>query len=393
MYLPNHLPSSYKLFRILILFLFIVSMYPWFTWGVDSKLIWTLAVPILTAFRLLNRQYFDQYSVNKFAALFTFVLIMWMQRQTLMAAVFGIGLWWSIYIFLQLKEQYKKDIVEYITKWFGLLLGVSLVYFVISKAGVPLPHNTIVFNTSSSYDTFNNYYLYVQPAYADSFRFSGIFLEPGHMTMGLAPLIYLNKYNVKNRYCLMLLAAQLFSFSLAGYLLLFFGFIWQNMTEKNNIHKVRSLILSFFAFSVFLFLSASLFGEDLFSSLILDRLQVENGSIVGNDRMNDYFASVFSSYVASSDFLFGMGDFDAEGFFQGHGNSGWQVYAYMYGLIGLIAAGLSYISPYIKQHNASTLGFCILLILILMGNGYPTWWCMLIHLTIGATVLSNNIEV
>lgn len=383
--------SFYNFFKNTILFLFLFSMYPWVTWRIDQNIVWLIAVTIISAFYFTHKDCFEKQSVNKYLSTSLFLLIMWMQRQTIMAAVWGIGLWWSITVLLQLKLEYKKDIIDHITKYFGIMLAVSLGVFILSKLGIPFPHSIIDFNTDTSYAAYNNYYFYIQSTNAEGFRFYSIFLEPGHMTMGLAPLIYLNGYNLKNKYCTMLIIAQLFSFSLAGYLLLFFGYIWQLLTNSKQEHKVRTVFVSTLIFSIFIFLTSHFFEEDIFSTLILDRLKIEDGNIVGNDRMNKVFAEAFESYVASEEFLIGRGSYDAEAFSAGgHGNSGWQVFAFVYGLIGIIAVVLSYISPYLKQKNLMTLGFCLFLILMLMGNGYPTWWCVLIHLSIGAAILADH---
>lgn len=304
-----------------------------------------------------------------------------------MSMLFGVGLCWCVYVFLQLKLEYKQDIVRYITKYFAVLLAISLFVFIWSKVGFPFPHQVIRFNDSSAYGTFLNYYFYVQPeSMRDGFRFCSIFLEPGHMVMGLAPLLFINRYNIKSIPVFILFLALLASFSLAGYIVTAIGFLWDSFLRG----KVKNAIMVTLVFALFLYLVTTFYANDLFDSLILARLQIVDGKLSGNDRMNSYFAAVFEAYVKSPDFMFGKGEFDAEKFHYGHGNSGWQVFAYIYGLVGLILCIIAYLAPaFTHKKKWSLWGFSAILLLLLMGNGYPTWWCMLIHLTIGAYTLTE----
>lgn len=382
--------SLYRFYRFVVFFLFIFSMYPWITWRLNSRIVWAIALIFSSLLFFMERDKLKKRNDSVFVTICLFALILWIQKSTLMALLFGVGLCWCIYVFLMLRIEYKKDIINFITKWFAVILGVSLVYFVLYNLGIPLPHNTILFAEVSNYSNFNNYFLFIQPdSLTHIFRFQSVFLEPGHMVMGLAPLLFVNQYNLKNRYVVIMLVALLSSFSLAAYAVTAVGFIWEVVLRGNY----KSLAVSGLMLIIFVAFIARFYEGDLFDELIFQRLHFEDGDISGNDRMNLYFAGVFASFVQSSDFLLGVGSFDQDEMFYGHGSSGWQVFTYIYGLVGLLMGIIAYLSPaFTHRKKWSVWGLSIICLLILAVNGYPTWWCMLIIITFGSELLSESTE-
>ena len=86
--------------------------------------------------------------------------------------------------------------------------------------GISLPF-TYVDNSDLGY-TGNNYYLFVVDHDIVYFpRFRSIFAEPGHLTMGIIPLLFANRFNLKNKFVVILLLIEIFTFSLAGFVLIF----------------------------------------------------------------------------------------------------------------------------------------------------------------------------
>jgi len=380
----------YRFFRFIVFFLFIFSMYPWITWKLDSRIVWVIALLSCSLLFFTQGDKLKKRNDRTLVTVSLFALIMWIQKSTPMAILFGMGLCWCIYVFIMLRIEYKKDIIDFITKWLSILLGVSLVFFILFNIGFPFPHDTILFSESSAYSIFNNYYFFIQPDSLNHiFRFQSIFLEPGHMVMGLAPLLFVNRYNLKNKYVVIMMAAILSSFSLAGFIVTVVGFIWEVLFRA----KYKTAVASVLMLVIFVAFVTRFYAGDLFNELIFQRLQFENGELSGNDRMNVYFASAFASFVQSPDFLFGVGSFDSEKFFYGHGSSGWQVFTYVYGLIGLMLAIIAYLAPSLSNRKKwSTCGLSVVCLLILSANGYPTWWCMLVIITFGSELLTENID-
>ena len=138
------------------------------------------------------------------------------------------------------------------------------------------------------------------------FRFQSVFLEPGHMTMGLAPLLFVNKYNLKNRYVLILFIAQMLSLSLAGYMMMMIGygilFLFDKQSKKS---KLISVLLSVILISSIASFMQNSFENNIFDDLIFRRMQFENGHFVGDNRSSIYLDRQFEDVVSSSDILTG----------------------------------------------------------------------------------------
>ena len=152
------------------------------------------------------------------------------------------------------------------------------------------------------------------------------------------------------------------------------------------MYAIKRLFISVFAVILFILIASQIFHDEIFSTLILDRLNSQDGNLIFNERINTVFAEAFNKFINSNSFYWGTGEYDAEEFFYGHGNAGWQVFTYMYGLVGLILCILAYISPVLtKERNKQVIGFSLLLLLLLYVNAYPTLWHMLILITIGTS--------
>lgn len=78
-------------------------------------------------------------------------------------------------------------------------------------------------------------------------------------------------------------------------------------------------------------------GDNLIHDLILMRLEIEDGEMVGDNRVTDDFQMEFDDFLQSSDIFLGR-EMDWSTF----GNSGFRVYIYENGLIGLLLVILLY---------------------------------------------------
>ncbi len=95
--------------------------------------------------------------------------------------------------------------------WLLLVLYTPIGRFV--AGDLPYPLMKIIF------------FLIKTRGYNAFYRFNGPFLEPGHLSMIVAILLYANKYDFKNnRYLWVLLVTIVLSFGLAGYVITIIGF-------------------------------------------------------------------------------------------------------------------------------------------------------------------------
>ena len=296
--------------------------------------------------------------------------------------------WMILSSVIYLRSDLKVDLLRYITKGFAIVLGVSLVMYLITMLGISLPSQTIV--REGLYNKFDNYFLLVRME--GSLRFQSIFLEPGHMTMGLSLLLYLNRYNYRDKFVLILLMAQLFSFSLAGYLTLIVGFVL-SILLSNGTRKFRRIIIPVLLFFIFLTSSSLIFNQNLFEELIIARLEWDGTTISGNNRSNASLDFMYDQVMNSSDKWTGrvwQGGEEGE-----HGVSGYKLYIAMYGLLGLVLFFIAYLGAkfYLSQKMKLEWGLLVLIMMLMLQNAYPTWLCVMIPIVCGADFLFSMEKV
>lgn len=373
----------YKLFRIWILFLFVYSMYPWFAWNIPQYAI--VAVTVI-AFAYISTQInvFGKFSISSPLSVFILLTCLWIHNYSIFSLLSGVLTWVCIYYMLKLKEEYKCDLIRFITKWFAILSLVSLIAFLLYRFGLSLPSKTIYLGDDvlSGYGEYENYYLFVTMWRSGGFRFQSIFAEPGHYTMGLAPLIFINKYNWKNPYVAILIIAQLFTFSLAGYIVFIVGYLYTIVSEK-RVSSIMTRILSF-ALIVFAFttLSSYFYEDDMVESHIFDRIEEGNFS-----RSDQQFERAYASLLNSPEVLFGKSVLDIDVV-----AAGYKRYVYVHGILGLTCILLMYLLIWnrCKWNKRRTFGLIVVFFLLLYQNAYPFWWCMLISLILGSSYMANE---
>ena len=106
------------------------------------------------------------------------------------------------------------------------------------------------------------------------------------------------------------------------------------------------------------------------------RLEVEDGQLAGDNRVTDDFEADFQSLMNSSDALWGR-DRNTETF----GNSGFRVFIYDYGLIGMLLVIVFYIvALYNPIHIKALIAVFIIAALNFIIRGYPLWYANFIPL-------------
>ena len=104
--------------------------------------------------------------------------------------------------------------------------------------------------------------------------------------------------------------------------------------------------------------------------LILIRLEVEDGDIAGNNRVTKNFEHDFDRFLKSDDILFGRKRDMTE-----FGNSGYKVYIYEKGFVGLFLLIAFYVAATYKARNMrSLLSAWLMATLYFISNGEITWF-------------------
>ena len=180
-------------------------------------------------------------------------------------------------------------------------------------------------------------------------------------------------------YNISLLVGIIVSFSLGGYAY-FVAVIFLNMwiERKKMVRKFMSMIvvIGIVVGGSFVYNN----GDNMLHNLILLRLEIDDGDIVGNNRVTEDFDTEYGAFLQSSDIVFGR-DYDYSNF----GDSGYKVFFYDYGLVGVLLLFLFYGFSLAKSDDyRRMLASIIVMLLIFVVDGFVLWFGRFIPLYITA---------
>jgi len=325
---------SLWLFYLGILVAFMGSLNPWPMWPIGS--LYELPAGALCGAALLIGAFspsspFTNRGVSKTVVVFV-LLIFYMSVAHQENLVSYICHPFRIVLFLSLFMFDKSRLIELstlIAKVLAVILAVSIIAYIAYLVGVSMPSRSVVFKDGLY--TYSNYYFFLLD---DRFmtniypRFHSIFLEPGHLGM-MGILVLLSQCGFWNRwYNIIIYLAVLMSFSLAAYVMLVV-LVFANLWLKGRNIVMHGILLLALIVGVGV---GSIYyngGDNLVNNLIMLRLEVEDGEVEGDNRVTEDFQSEFDRFLSSSDLLWGRTRQ------QVFGDSGYRVFIYENGLIGL----------------------------------------------------------
>ena len=134
-----------------------------------------------------------------------------------------------VWLVILLSDDEKVELMRMFTKIYVVIVGFSLLSFALYQLGVELPYSIVKYEANAGYPDFKCYpFLLVQNEYQLINRFQSVFLEPGHLGMISALLLYVDGYRLKRSEGVILCVSILISLSLAAYMLLLVGFLLCN---------------------------------------------------------------------------------------------------------------------------------------------------------------------
>lgn len=279
---------------------------------------------------------------------------------------------------IMLPANYKRDLLGSVTKWYAILLAIGLVeYFVLFFGSLP-KIGTFIF---TGYPPYDNYVFYIKNTFDFGFlidRFNAFFLEPGHQALASTFLLLANGFKFKNHpYNIILLVSVVFSFSLAGYLLLLFG--WGLLYIKNL--RRAALVGSVLAAVVIAALTINQ-GDNAVNELIVSRLEYdETKGIKGNNRYFNNTDYVYERASKQEPIMTGVRKNINMDLVSG---AGYKIYVIKYGWIGVLFVALFYMSLIPSNANKKyALTFFLVLTLCFVQRAYPAWYSWLMPYVLG----------
>lgn len=256
-------------------------------------------------------------------------------------------------------------LLEFITNVLTYILAISVICWTFRLMGYTFPVFEYV-DLQNDMHYLNNCYVFYDNAGIVSVifpRFRGIFIEPGQLATPCVFLFFARGAEIKDWKNAILLVCILFSFSLAGYVLLLVGlFLKYLFTEgKAKIAYILGFVLLIGSLSFYGFKYAN--SDDPLVSLIFERLEYdEELGISGNNRTDFEFDTHFEQYIKSDKILFGMGDEIPIGYasWTNHA-SGIKKFFVNFGLLGIIAMIALTVTLLYRNYCRQSLAFFIVI--------------------------------
>ena len=384
MVLKRNSISLSDLSLFLISCIMILSMQPWFAWNKPYMAILQVVV-ILLRILILNREGVRTSIVKLYPCVMSlFVWYVWYGlKSSYMTSsedivTFFFSQFLMLLFVLMLSGKEKSKLLLIVSKLYSSILLISIIFYLLFIIGFSLP-NSILYHHNTFYKPFINFYFFIiESGYEsmDFFRFRSIFSEPGYVGMMCSLYLYINKYNIRKWYNLVMLTSLIISFSFAAYILLLCGWILHLLIfNKINFKKILCIIcVAFIAMYVVEMYTAKGTSDGIVSTFVLNRLKYDSErGISGNNRNDKMFDTFYDKFKNSNDYLFGIGRGKYSLLFQGTANSSYKSYIVEYGIIGLMLWAFIFICINNAYPSKYALGMFILFSLSFMQRPYWGW--------------------
>lgn len=368
-------------FEIGMLIAYWGSLNPWFLWPIGSLYIVPAAFFVIISMLVSSTMHENIFSRTDYLLPLTAYIILGYYLLFVNSGNINafIGSFFQIVVFMSLFMVDKPvlfTLTSFLSKAMACLLIVSIPFYLLYLLGFTFP------STNAQYGdglyTYTNFYFFLLDDRSISIfpRFHSVFLEPGHLGTATVLLLFAQCGYWRKWYNVVLWIATLMTFSLAAYVLsvvIVFLNLWMH---GKNIFKKAFLIVCAVAGIV----AGSFFyndGDNLIHDLIVIRLEIDDeGELSGDNRVAGWFEDEYDSYLHSSDVFFGR-DYD----YSISGNSGYRLYIYENGLIGLFLVILLYLTFLIKAiDNRVLCSVALIAVLCFWVRGYPLWYSVFIPL-------------
>lgn len=384
----------YPIYKFSLLILLLQSMFAWPLWGKIS--LYVVMFTTITFTVIFSYSKIDFLSLKKSTIILIFLLLIVQIYAARDLNEFGLILVFLratvLSIVLMLKDPIKIDLLHFFTRAFAILLLISIAAWILFLIGFPLPSYPVDYNNGQYF--YNNYYLFLfnrseTEAFLPIPRFSSIFLEPGHLGMITSFLLYANQFNFRRKEIWVILFATILTFSLAAYVLLIISAITFTLL-KSKKPMFNLFLMTGFLFALYFYFSNLDNGNNVVNNLIIERLQIEDGNISGNNRFSVELNNYFENFMNTDDNFFGLGFSRYEQLFKGNGNSGYKVFILQHGLVGAALLFLFYFTLVIYKMSKLSFMFLILYIFSFLQRAYALWDVELLIFITALPALSLN---
>lgn len=383
-----------KILYFCIFMLFVLSMKIWIGWNGMDRWFYIIILSILV-FLHTRKKIRVQYSKRDAIAL----VCLYLGMVYINGRPFGFTTILTTALFayiLFIKDLDKAKCLRYISKWYAYLMAVSLIIFWlvqiwdIPPLGLMIYENEELLARNPDYCIRLNYLFYLPFMREEAIRFNGPFLEPGHLGMMAAFLLFCNRFDFSKKYNIVNLIALFHTFSLAGYLLFLIGFLMIRYYEgKMKFYRMFIYLILFLSVIQLAYTYNS--GNNYLKTLILDRLELdEERGFIGNNRTSTTIIEYEEEMWEGDNTRLLMQGYSEQEWNsildenRGFKGTGYIVSLVHYGMFGILAMLLFYFIYFIYSKNKKfALISFVFLLAMFWQRTYPFWFCWIICYSYG----------
>lgn len=364
-------------------------MKPWFIWNSAALLY------ILVALFIVSRLIFIRKINKKYSSLLILCFILYTvidvphidDVKRFVEYIFRHFICTSL-ILLLVSEERERLVKIFINIYAGFLFFSMIIYFLV-LIGVPIYSYQVPINDAYYTWGFKNSLFLILPMTPSPFyRFQSIFLEPGHIGMISALILYIMKYNIRSWQGIIVLLSSLLSMSLAAYMLLLLGMLIYRFSFGNFLKNIVILLMILMAGTMVY----KFFPNSSFSQAILIRLEYDKDKgFKGNNRTSEDFDHYYNhKFYETGHVLLGIGN-DISNISGEGGNSSYKVFIVQYGVLGLVAVSLFFVFITLYAKSSFIRGLFILYAASFWQRPYALWEVELfLYISIALLVKQNS---
>lgn len=282
-------------------------------------------------------------------------------------------------VLINLKELWRVEIFEKISKWFAILLSISIFVWLIHLF-LPLPHTTVIEESAwnISRPLYNYYFFQEFDPNEGGFgfaRFQAFFLEPGHLGTIVALFLFADHYDFSKKRNVIFIIAVIISLSASAYVLVAVGYILYKYSRNKSSQFLLGIL--FVVFFIWFFAEYN-GGDNAINNLIFGKLTREEGAIEGRVSM-EVIQAFYDMWSSGDKLLLGRGMFDKDELI----GAGFILFFVQQGIIGTILLIIVYYTIYKSCKSSYGFLFFLLYIVSFSQRTYPYWDFFLIPFVLG----------
>ncbi|MFF5381625.1 hypothetical protein [Pedobacter suwonensis] len=372
-----------RLYQVALLLAFLRSLNAWFTWDI-SKSFFIFSALVSVLYFLVHDRELEIRKHLKIILLYVASIISLGYGNNLTEMLNTV----PIIIFLMTTREFKTQTLDLIVKLLSYFLIVSLILFLLSFF-ISLPNLGQIEHPSWDEYVYTNYIFFIKGQFYD-IRFNSIFLEPGHLGMVLAFLLFAVRFNFKRWEVWVMILIEIFTLSLAGYILVAIGYFLNILVTSKSVYRFVFYVILIFGS---LYLGGKYYnnGNNLLNTLIIARMEYDQEKgIAGNNRATTNADEYLDRIINNGDIWIGM----PQNYVKDENlGAGWKIFLIRYGLFSLIVFALFYYQATLTNLYDSrkyNLFFLMLIAIAFLQRSYPWWESWIIPFVSGMSYLGKK---